>query len=169
MIKLCFYILFLNSILGYYISTFNIKFNNNLRDTASNLLDLNYVLSKKTPANNINTYEYNYNGKKSLCYTYETFSNFDDYTYKNKLLFISPYHYLATYTFKYDNYDYNYLLFINATKETNTLISWDIKLKYNYRFPETIKLNEDMVKKWIIRCINKKSVVTDKKLINFFK
>ena len=49
MIRLCFYILFLNSILSYYISTFNIKFNNNLRDTASNLLDLNYVLNKKTP------------------------------------------------------------------------------------------------------------------------
>jgi hypothetical protein len=161
--------LFINTIFAYYISNFNIKINNNIRDTAANLLDLNYVLNKKTPSNNLKSFEYDNYGKKSLCYTYETLSNFDDYTYKNKVLFIDPCHYLATYNFNYDNYSYRYLLYINATKISNSLTSWDVKLKHNYRFADTIQLNEDMIKKWVSRCINKKTIISEQKLINFFK
>lgn len=169
MLKFFSFLLFLNTIFSYYVSNFNLKINNNVRDTAINLLDLNNILNKKINSQNLTLFEYNNYGKKSLCYTYETLSNFDDYTYKNKVLFINPYHYLATYSFNYDNYTYKYLLYINATEITKSLTSWDITFKHNYRFAETIKLNEDMIKKWVSRCINKKTIISDSKLINFFK
>jgi len=169
MLRITSLILFINSITAYYISSYNIKINNNIRDCAVNLLDLNNAINNKLPLKNLTSYKYENYGKKSLCYTFETLSNFDDYTYKNKVLFINPNSYLATYNFNYDNYNYRYLFYINATKIDNYKTSWNIKFKHNYRFAESKILYEDIVKRWFERCVNKKTITTEKMLIDFFK
>jgi len=167
MLRISSLIFFINSITAYYISSYNIKLNNNIRDCAVNLIDINNAaMNNNMPSKNLTTFE-NY-GKKSLCYTFET-SNLYNCKYKNKILFINPNKYLATYDFNSDKINYNYVFYIKATKIDDYKTSWDIKLKHNYRLLESKILFEDKIINYLSRCINIKTTTKDKMLIDFFK